>query len=95
MLVALIGGMMFSTPLLENMSIPLQVDYINISRYHGEIKAGNRVTTFVEPKISIKGRTVVIVDDVLDGGVTFAKIKQYCEELGAKKVYTAVMTQSS
>lgn len=91
----LIGGMMYSSTLTEKLNFPLEMDYINVSHYDGEIKGSGNVKYLVEPKKSLKGRNVLIVDDVLDGGITLAKIKEYCKSKGAAEVYTAVMTQKN
>jgi hypoxanthine phosphoribosyltransferase len=42
------------------------------------------------PSCSLNARTVLVVDDILDGGVTLEKIIEYCREQGAKEVLSAV-----
>ncbi len=43
------------------------------------------------PRTNLKGRTVVIVDDILDGGVTLANIVAFCKVHEARNVFTAVL----
>lgn len=84
------GGVIFMGNLLLHCHFPLQCDYIHATRYRGE-KSGGHIEWKAKPKLDLAGRTVVIVDDILDEGVTLAEICTYCEELGAKKVLTAVL----
>ncbi|MDX1901401.1 MAG: hypoxanthine-guanine phosphoribosyltransferase [Gammaproteobacteria bacterium] len=76
--------------LLTRLHFPLQIDYIHATRYRGTIRGGD-LHWLVEPRQSLKDRTVLIVDDVMDGGLTLAAIIDYCKQLGAKDIYSAVM----
>ncbi|MBT4964409.1 MAG: hypoxanthine-guanine phosphoribosyltransferase [Francisellaceae bacterium] len=91
----LIGGMMFSSAISEHLRFPLEMDYINVSRYDGETNPSNNVDFIVKPKKSLKNRVVVVVDDILDGGITMAEVSKFCKNSGATEVYTAVMTQKN
>jgi len=84
------GGLVFTGQLLPQLTIPLNLDSINASRYHNQISGGviNWVNT---PLTSVKGRTVLIVDDILDEGITLAAIYEYCLAHGATSVYSAVL----
>ena len=84
------GGLVFTGQLLPQLTIPLTLDSINASRYHNQIRGGaiNWVNT---PLTSVKGRTVLIVDDILDGGVTLAAILAEVKSMGATQVYSAVL----
>jgi hypoxanthine phosphoribosyltransferase len=84
------GGLVFTGQLLPQLTIPLNLDSINASRYHNQIRGGviNWVNT---PLTSVKGRTVLIVDDILDEGITLAAIYEYCLAHGATSVYSAVL----
>ncbi|MEM7026862.1 MAG: phosphoribosyltransferase family protein, partial [Pseudomonadota bacterium] len=44
-----------------------------------------------KPGKSLKEQTVLLIDDILDEGITLAAITEYCKKQGAKKVYTAVL----
>lgn len=90
LLCVVIGGMVPIGNLLPRLDFPLEVDYVHATRY-GNNFTGKEITWKVKPSINLKGRTVVVVDDVLDGGITLAEILKFCEEQGAKKVYSAVL----
>lgn len=76
--------------LVTRLHFPLQMDYIHATRYRGEMRGGD-LHWLVEPRISLEGRTVLVVDDIMDGGLTLAAILDYCHQRGAKAVYSAVM----
>lgn len=89
-LCVMIGALIPTGHLLTRLTFPLDVDYIHATRYRGSIRGGD-LHWLVEPRTSLEGRTVMIVDDVMDGGLTLAAIMDYCQQNGAKEVYTAVM----
>lgn len=89
-LCVMIGALIPTGHLLTRLNFPLEVDYIHATRYRGATRGGD-LHWLVEPRQSLKGRTVLIVDDIMDGGLTLSAIIDYCEQLGAKAVYTAVM----
>lgn len=90
-LCVVIGGIIPLGNLLPRLDFPLEVDYIHATRYQKTTK-GQKVQWLAKPQCThLKNRTVVIVDDILDGGLTLNEIIHFCEEQNAKKVYTAVL----
>lgn len=89
-LTVLNGGIIFSGKLLTQLRFPLEMDSINASRYRGATQ-GRQLHWLLKPALPLQGRTVLIVDDILDEGVTLAEVINYCEEQGAEAVYTAVL----
>ncbi len=85
------GGLMFTSELLKRLRFPLQLDYVHASRYGENITPGATLNWKKHPSIDLLNRNIILVDDVLDGGVTFARIRDYCLEKGAKSVNTVVM----
>jgi hypoxanthine phosphoribosyltransferase len=69
---------------------PLEIDSIKAGRYQGETR-GNEMRWLHKPGIPLEGRTLLIVDDVLDEGITLAEIRRWCFAEGAEAVYTAVL----
>lgn len=92
-LCVMIGGVVPTGMLLTRLDFPLQVDYVHATRYGDNFTGGTELEWHVRPRVSLEGRTVLIVDDILDGGVTLAKIAQYCSEQGAHSVKTAVLVE--
>lgn len=86
------GGLVFAGQLLTKLVFPLQIDYVHATRYGHEIN-GVALDWKVRPQIDLHGRTVVLLDDILDEGVTLAAIADYCRQQGAAKVMMAVLVE--
>ena len=84
------GGLVVAGQLLTRLTMPLTLDAINASRYQNKT-VGTEVEWITKPRTSLKDRTVLLVDDILDAGITLAAIYDYCVEQGASSVYTAVL----
>ncbi len=85
-----VGGIVPLGNLLPRLDFPLEVDYIHATRYRNDTK-GKDLQWKVKPTCNMKGRTVVVVDDILDGGVTLGAVIRFCQDQGAIKVYSAVL----
>ncbi len=91
-LCVMIGGIIPSGMLLPRLSFALQIDYIHATRYHGKT-AGGTLHWLRKPEKSLEGKTLLIIDDILDQGTTLAQISEYCRRNGAKETYTAVLVE--
>ncbi|MCC5791105.1 MAG: hypoxanthine-guanine phosphoribosyltransferase [Legionellaceae bacterium] len=89
-LCVMIGGLVPMGNLLPRLDFPLEVDYVHATRYRGDIRGGELIWK-VRPSLVLKDRTVLIVDDILDGGITLAAILDEIKRMGAAEVYTAVL----
>ena len=85
------GGLITSGQLLLRLDFVLQVDFIHASRYREQTAGGTRLNWLVKPHQLLKDRHVLLVDDILDEGMTLYEVVQYCKREGAKQVYTAVL----
>jgi hypoxanthine phosphoribosyltransferase len=86
------GAVVFAGQILPLLRFPLDFDYIHASRYGAETR-GARVEWRVTPPESVKDRTVLVLDDILDGGDTMAAIRERMLALGAQKFYCAVLVE--
>jgi hypoxanthine phosphoribosyltransferase len=86
------GATFFAGQLLPRLLFPLQFDYVQASRYHDQTH-GNELIWKVMPGENVRGRTVLILDDILDEGHTLAAITEKCLTLGAERVAIAVLTE--
>ena len=84
------GGIIISGQLITHLSMPLTIEAINASRYQNKTSGGT-IEWLLKPVMSLKERTVLIIDDILDEGFTLEEIKKYCVEQGASAVYSAVL----
>jgi hypoxanthine phosphoribosyltransferase len=85
------GGVIFTGQLLPKLEFPLDFDYLHATRYGPETQGG-KISWRMAPWTSVKGRTVLVVDDILDEGVTLAAVKDSLLHLGAAEVLLAVFT---
>lgn len=90
LLVAMNGGLMPAAALLRHLDFPLEVDYLHPTRY-GSALTGGEIHWIKRPPASVAGRTVLLVDDILDLGLTLAAARAACFEMGAAEVLTAVL----
>ncbi|KTD19405.1 hypoxanthine-guanine phosphoribosyltransferase [Legionella israelensis] len=90
LLCVMVGGLVPLGNLLPRLDFPLELNYVHATRYRGDIRGGE-LHWKVKPSVDLKGRTVLVVDDILDGGITLAAIIAEIERMGAKKVYSAVL----
>ena len=83
------GAVVFTGHLLPQLSFPLEFDYIHVTRY-GDQDRGGEVVWKVIPRQNVAGRTIIVVDDILDEGETLAHVKQRLLDMGAAEVILAV-----
>ncbi|AXS80077.1 hypoxanthine-guanine phosphoribosyltransferase [Dechloromonas sp. HYN0024] len=83
------GGVVFCGQLLTKLDFPLDFDYLHATRYGPETQGG-KISWRSAPWTSVKGRSVLVVDDILDEGVTLAAVKESLRRMGADEVLTAV-----
>ena len=86
------GGLYFAGQLLPQLNFALETDYLQASRYNGET-TGQDVKWGRAPTDNLKGRTVLLLDDILDEGHTMVAIRDRCLGIGALEVKIAVLTE--
>lgn len=84
------GGIIPTGLLLPKLHFPLELDYIHATRY-GKAISGGDLQWIHHPGITLKDRVVLLVDDILDQGLTLAAVKDHCESAGARACYSAVI----
>ena len=83
------GGLILAGRLLPRLPFPLEVSYLHASRY-GHALNGNLLDWRVRPTQNLAGRTVLVLDDILDEGFTLKAIIENLQGEGAK-VFSAVL----
>ena len=86
------GAVVFSGQLLPKLNFPLEFDNVQASRYHNQTE-GQQLVWKVEPRDNVRGRVVLLLDDILDEGHTLAAIKEKCLMQGASRVVIAVLVE--
>ncbi len=83
------GAVVFTGCLLPQLRFALEFDYIHVSRY-GDEDQGGQVVWKVIPRQNVVGRTVIVLDDILDEGETLAQVKKRLLDMGASEVIITV-----
>lgn len=85
------GGLYLAGQLMGRLPLPARLDYLQANRYQGT--AGHEIVWSKQPELDLNGQTVIVLDDILDEGITLAAVVQYCRQAGASQVITAVLTE--
>ena len=83
------GAAVFTGQLLPQLAFPLEFGAIEVTRYNNDTQ-GRDIEWRLSPRDNVRGRTVLVVDDILDEGITLAAIRARLLEMGARRCYCAV-----
>lgn len=86
------GAVVFTGQLLPQLRFPLDFDYLHLTRYDKKMRGGE-IHWQAEPKENMQNRVVLVLDDILDEGITLAAIRDKVLENGAKAFYSAVLAE--
>jgi len=86
------GGRMPAAEISRRLPIPHVNDTVRVGRY-GDGAKGGRLRWHALPETALAGRAVVVVDDILDEGITLAGVAAHCRDAGAREVLTCVLTE--
>lgn len=79
------GSFMFASDLLKEISIPCRVSFVKISSYSGTASTG-QLKTLIGHEESLFNQDIIVVEDIVDSGLTIQKIMDELRGLGAKSV---------
>lgn len=88
----MMGGMIPMVRLAGMLSGDFSMDYCQVSRYRGA-EQGGELEWLQAPHLGLDGRTVLLVDDIYDEGLTLEYVATRCSELGAEQVVSTVLVQ--
>lgn len=89
-LVVLNGAFMFAADLMKRVEIPAQMSFIKLSSYNGTNSTGS-VNEIIGLNEDVKGRTVVIVEDIVDSGLTMSKMVEILQNKGVSELKIATL----
>jgi hypoxanthine phosphoribosyltransferase len=84
------GTIMFLADLIRHLSLPLRLDFIGVSSYGAGTTSGELVFT-KELRLDVKGRDVLLVDDILDTGRTMTRVLGKLRKLKPRRIRTCVL----
>lgn len=88
------GSIMFLADLIRRLPIPLCIDFIGVSSYRGKTRPGPLETT-KKLSLEVKGRRVLVVDEILDSGRTLQSVTQTLESLNPQDLRTCVLLEKT
>jgi hypoxanthine phosphoribosyltransferase len=83
------GAFMFAADLMKRITIPCQISFIKFASYHGGLASSGEVTDLIGLQEEIKGRTVVIVEDIIDTGNSMQHLLDTLQKHEPKEVLIA------
>jgi hypoxanthine phosphoribosyltransferase len=89
----LTGSVMFIADLLRRLPLQLRLDYIGVSSYHGVTRSTGELIVTQAMRLDMRGRDVLVVDDILDTGLTLVKIREMIQKLGPRSLKFAVFLE--
>jgi len=84
------GTVMFLGDLIRHLSLPLRLDFMGVSSYGKGTESGDLVFT-KELRLDVRGRDVLLVDDILDTGKTVRRVHEKLCLLGPRRIRTCVL----
>lgn len=84
------GAFMFAADLMKRVSIPCQISFVKVASYSGTATTG-KVKQLIGLNEDIKDRTVVLIEDIVDTGITIKGLRQQVLDLGAKECRIATL----
>lgn len=93
-IVLMTGGLYFAADLTRAITLPIELDSLGVASYH-RCQSTGEIDFRSPPKLAPAGRDILVVDEVLDTGITLKCVRDSLLERGAKRVRTAVMVEKT
>lgn len=84
------GTVMFLADLIRHLNLPLRLDFMGVSSYGAGTESGELVFT-KELRLDVRGRDVLLVDDILDTGKTMSRVLPKIRALKPRRIKTCVL----
>jgi len=80
------GAFMFMADLAKAIDIPVEIDFMAVSSYGSSTKSSGVVRIIKDLEVSVEGRDVIIVEDIIDSGLTLGYLIDVLERRNARSV---------
>src|SRR6476469_998311 len=87
------GSLIFMADLLRRIPLPLKLDCLSVASYHGGTKSTGEVVFRQVALPDVTGRHILILDDILDSGLTLNAIRRKLEEANPRSVRVCVLLE--
>jgi hypoxanthine phosphoribosyltransferase len=85
------GAFVFMADLARCLTVPCEIDFARISSYGSGTVSSGKLNILLDAGIPVKGRDVILIDDIVDSGLTLSEYRTYVEQQGPRSVRTAAM----
>jgi len=85
------GSFVFLADLVRTLSVTCEIDFAKISSYGTGTVSTGKLNILLEPQASVQGRDVLLVDDIVDSGLTLSEFRRHLEAKGPRTLRTAAM----
>jgi hypoxanthine phosphoribosyltransferase len=85
------GAFIFMADLVKNISVPLEIDFMAVSSYGASTKSSGVVKIIKDLDVPVEGRDVLIVEDIIDSGLTLSYLIDVLERRNARSITVAAL----
>ncbi|WP_019536394.1 hypoxanthine phosphoribosyltransferase [Paenibacillus ginsengihumi] len=85
------GAIMFMSDLIKQITVPLEIDFMAVSSYGASTKSSGVVKIIKDLDVPVEGRHVLIVEDIIDSGLTLSYLIDVLERRNAQSVTVAAL----
>lgn len=85
------GSFVFTSDLIRNVKNPCKVDFLRVSSYGDRMSSSGEVSLIKDLEMDVKGKNVVIVEDIVDSGLTIKYVKELLEKRQPKRLKTCTL----
>jgi hypoxanthine phosphoribosyltransferase len=89
------GCFIFMSDLVRRLDLPLEIDFVGLSSYGAGDTSSGRVQLTIPPSLPVQGRPVLVVEDIVDTGLTLSWLKEYLHRQGPSSVRFCVLVDKA
>jgi len=87
------GSFIFTADLVRAMDIPVIIDFLQVSSYGQSMETSGKIRILKDIEIDIGGKDVILIDDILDTGLTISEIYRFLKSKGPARLMTCVFIE--
>jgi hypoxanthine phosphoribosyltransferase len=87
------GSFIFLADLIRNLTIPVQVDFVHVGSYGTSTSSSGKVRLFKGIECEIKGKEVLIIEDIIDSGLTLSFLIEYVQSMQPASLKTCALLE--
>lgn len=84
------GAFIFMADLVRQINLPIKIDFIRVASYGNKTSPGD-VTFIKDVDLSVEGKEIILVEDIIDTGRTISALKKHFQNMGASSVFLCTL----